>query len=860
MSAVVEVNPVVHRGDAGDSPAAGGRVLRVTLYRLRSTARAGFGGLAGVAIVIALIGGVAMASIAAGRRTQSSYPEFLASTNPSDLDITYFGGPAPAEMTEAVDGLPDVAHVESSLELAAVPLAADGTPRLASLADFAATAGSGLATAMDRPVLVDGRMFDPTRTDQVVMTAEAAKVLGVRVGQKMAFGLYDQAQTQSPDFGSAKLPPAIRVDATVVGIVVINVQLVQDDVDRLPATVVFTPALADEASAEALGTFYRLQFDRGAHDVAAAELAFLRKVPAGVAPSFHTTARIEAQVERSIRPDAIALGGFGAIAALVALLIAGQAIARHLQAGDGDREMLSALGAEPAMAMSADVVGLLAAIVVGAVLAVALAVAISPLGPLGPVRAVYPTRGIAFDWTVLVAGSLVLVIVLGITTVVAAWRRSGKRPAGGRRRSQQQAIARMTSSAALPVTAGVGVRFALDAGRGRSASSVRAALVGTVLATLLVTATLTFASGLSTLVSHPALYGWNWSYAIFPTDHVPPQATALLNGDRDVESWATVRVAPLQIDGQTVPALVGTPGAEPSPPVVSGHGLAADDQIVLGVATLALLHKHVGDTVVASYGSPEGAPEYVPPTTLRIAGTVTLPAIGWPSLDSEHTSMGTGAYVSIGLVPQALLQAGLSPDPTQNGPDLVFVRLRAGLDAAAGRADIQRIVAAGNAALTDDPKGSQGNSISALGVQRPAEIVNYRTIGSTPTLLAAGLALGAAVALGLTLVASVRRRRRELAILKALGFTNRQLAATIAWQASTAAIVGVVVGIPLGVILGRQLWLRFARTISAVPEATVPALAIVLVACGAVVFANLVAALPGRAAAHTQTAALLQND
>ena len=44
---------------------------------------------------------------------------------------------------------------------------------------------------------------------------------------------------------------------------------------------------------------------------------------------------------------------------------------------------------------------------------------------------------------------------------------------------------------------------------------------------------------------------------------------------------------------------------------------------------------------------------------------------------------------------------------------------------------------------------------------RPAEIANYRSMGTTPAILGVTLAAGAVVALGLTLVASVRRRRRK---------------------------------------------------------------------------------------------------
>jgi ABC-type lipoprotein release transport system permease subunit len=133
-------------------------------------------------------------------------------------------------------------------------------------------------------------------------------------------------------------------------------------------------------------------------------------------------------------------------------------------------------------------------------------------------------------------------------------------------------------------------------------------------------------------------------------------------------------------------------------------------------------------------------------------------------------------------------------------------------------------------------------------------------MGSTPALLGGGLAVGAASALALTLVASVRRRRRDLAVLKTLGFTRRQLQAAVAWQSSIAVAIGTAVGVPLGVVLGRALWDLFADNINVVPAPSTPAASLVLVVVGAVVLANLVAAVPGRIAANTPTTALLQED
>lgn len=187
------------------------------------------------------------------------------------------------------------------------------------------------------------------------------------------------------------------------------------------------------------------------------------------------------------------------------------------------------------------------------------------------------------------------------------------------------------------------------------------------------------------------------------------------------------------------------------------------------------------------------------------------------------------------------------------GPSFVFVRIRSGVDSSAAYASLVKI----NNEVNAIPAAS-GLAGGVVKVLRPVEIVNFHAMGETPTALALGLTAGAVVALGLTLATSVRRRRRDLALLKALGFTQRQLVSAIAWQATVAGVIGVVVGMPLGIVIGREFWLAFARSINAVPEATVPVWTLVLVGVGALVFANLVAALPGRMAARTPTALVLR--
>jgi ABC-type antimicrobial peptide transport system permease subunit len=95
-------------------------------------------------------------------------------------------------------------------------------------------------------------------------------------------------------------------------------------------------------------------------------------------------------------------------------------------------------------------------------------------------------------------------------------------------------------------------------------------------------------------------------------------------------------------------------------------------------------------------------------------------------------------------------------------------------------------------------------------------------------------------------------------VLKALGFTPRQLARVVSWQASVTALAGVIVGVPLGILIGRQLWTLFARSINAVPDPNGPTVSVILVVLGSLIFANLVALIPGRIAARTSTALALR--
>jgi hypothetical protein len=249
----------------------------------------------------------------------------------------------------------------------------------------------------DRATTVEGRMADPDRAGEAVMTASAALRAGLHIGQVLTLGYYTAAQIASPAFGTSRVRPRVRprlrLNVRLIGIVVLNRQVVQDDVDRASGFVIFTPALIRAVTAawpgEGLTTapgapvLYGMRLGHGSADVADVERAFARAAPADSNYNFNATSRAVAEVQIAVKPESIAFGVFGAIAGLVALVIGTLAISRQLRWDSEDRQVLRALGAGPAGAVGGGLIGLLAAVVAGSLLAAVTGVVVGvPLGIL----------------------------------------------------------------------------------------------------------------------------------------------------------------------------------------------------------------------------------------------------------------------------------------------------------------------------------------------------------------------------------------------------------------------------------------------------------------------------------------------
>ena len=148
--------------------------VRTVWYRSVACWRRQRGSYLVLVLLIGLLGGVALGSLAAARRTASSFSTYLAGTNPSDLVIVPAGGPGLSQpnvaqhLVDAVRRYPQVKHVESYRALNA-SLVKAGKVDERSLSSNVVLVGSidGLLFNQDRFAVTSGRMADPARADEV---------------------------------------------------------------------------------------------------------------------------------------------------------------------------------------------------------------------------------------------------------------------------------------------------------------------------------------------------------------------------------------------------------------------------------------------------------------------------------------------------------------------------------------------------------------------------------------------------------------------------------------------------------------------------------------------------------------------
>jgi hypothetical protein len=794
-------------------------------------------------LLLAFTGGAVMTAAAGALRTESAYPRFLTASRASDVLV----GPSGYGLSgylDAIGRLPGVRAAAPVIGMNLIPL---GHASVAATGVNTLTPADGrFGTLTEVPKVLAGRLPAAGRADEIAIDQRGAALMHLQVADVLTMRAVPEALP--PGVSAADQGPAVPrlLKERVVGIVVIHGSVFPvNEQDKIP-TIVTSRALFHRLGARYVGytgAYVKLRPGTSAESFGQQARSLTRQFPDTLGHAFVADQSTQdAAVQRAIRPVAIALALFALVLAVTALLIVGQVATRLLAASSLNNPALAAVGMTPGQLMAAGLIKVGAAAAAGAVVAVGVAVAASPLMPIGAAALAEPDPCISADTTVLAAGAAAIVVLLVARVAWPAWRlaTAGARPSGPS--ATMGSPSRLTAWRAgigAPVTAAVGMRLALEPGRGRAAVPVRSALAGTALSVLAVSAALTFGANLLHLVNSPPLYGMRWDAAIdlqFATIN-PAAAERRLSGSPGIAGWTFGQHGIIEIGGHILPAIGLTAGKGPllSPTLLQGRPPGNDQEIVLGTSTLRQIGRQVGQWVTVTADGHE--------LRARIVGRAVFPNFGQGSF--TPTDLGQGAETTAGVLKSQAGSTGGSP-----GFQFVLLSFTPGPSRAANITGFQR-------SMTGLCRTIQLSTCVVVN-QRPNGITNYASIDAVPAVLAALLAVVGVAVLGQFIVMSGRRQRRDFAILNALGMLRRQISAITAWQVSALTGLALLAGLPLGVAAGRLSWALFGYDLGIPPGTITPTLALMVMTPAVIVIANAVAFWPGRTAARLSPADVLR--
>ncbi len=817
------------------------------LYRFRAEFRTGWRSVAVSVIIIGVALGASLTAFAAARRTATVFQRFVDATKSEDVLVAPNTASATAAMTtERLAALLGVETV-SGLNGFASFRADSSNPYTALVAtdnQFLNTVGI--------PLIRTGRLPDESRSNEVFATQPALDELGLTVGQTFSLTVWPEVNSGNvadlaTDENFAKIKRGElgqNRTFTVVGVGLVMQSVAVPDRSAL----VFTKALYDETHAGPIFSGFLVRLVPGT-DLATFEREASALTP-GEQLNFQTTASTRAATQRILRPQVLALLAFGIVMAIAALASWAQLVARRDRLMAEDDRVLQTLGMSSGDRRIVEIARTFVIAVSAAVAAIAVGAFASNFMPIGEAFRIEPSRGFDFDALVLLGGAMIAMVgVIAIGAAVAR-RSAGQAEPHSEVSGLSRSARRLVQSPALTT----GVSNALDSSGTGTASPIRSTLIGATAGVVVVSLVTTFALNLRAFVNDAAAFGWGWEATIYVQDlpghgnHDTVRAVgSILDADPKVRGWATADVLQGQINGRPQPIMgISTQGGEAvTPTITAGRAPTSDHEVALGTRTARSIGVSIGDSVKISQGTSED--------TFAVVGLVVLPGLSLN--DADTATLGGGALVTL----PALAKVFGITDPEYAG-SAILVDLVPG---ASTTAFVERFrpadVSAGLSTADVTVTGPGIPSVSGYSIEAP-EVTAYRRLVSTPIALAAILAVLAAATVGFALVASIRRRRRDFGILQALGFTRRQVRFTVGWHATTIAVFAAGIGVPLGVIAGRQAWLSAAHQIGVPETAAVPWAFVVLAPIVAIAAANIVAAPSARAAAMTSPAEALRDE
>jgi hypothetical protein len=683
------------------------------------------------------------------------------------------------------------------------------------------------ASHPDRPDgrLVRGRQADPDDPHEAVVHFTVAEKLDVDLGD--TFTLYVANEDQAQALLQGTLPPSALV-GTPVDVTIVGIDAVADEFPprargdgsgRVRLTPAVLPLLPDDIAAIDQ-VFFKLS------DGVSPERVQADLISAGVDPSqLYGGPGVESRLRGTTRAIHVQAAGLLLLAGVLAcclLIIVGQALNRLSASMDADLAPLRALGVAPIDLILISVARTALIAAVGAAIGAGAAVAASGLFPVGLARIAEIHPGLDVNVAVVALGSLAAVALLTAFNVPAAIAAIRRVTARTDRAPRATVLSRAMARIGLPAPGVQGVRLALERGRGRHAVPVGTTLCGTAVAAATVAGLLTYGAGQRHLQETPRQYGWNWDLVVGDGfSSLPPGQLELAASHPGVTSYATGTMREAAVHDRPVSLYALTPlHGELEPTVLDGRAPRYDDEVLVAADTLAEAGTRLGGTIEVAVPS-GGRDEY------RVVGVGVLP---------EYNGMAS-AHLGEGVVMTMAGYERLLPGAV---PDVLWVNVADSREGADAVATFQE----------------GGASLAA----KPAEITDFGRVAWLPGVLTVLVALLAGALFVHLLVETIRQRRQELALLKALGLRPREVRAAVAWQARTTVAVAVGPGVLVGVLAGRWLWTRYAHSLGVAPEPVIPWLWVGVIVFGAFVVAQAVATPLGHAAGRVRAAVALRTD
>ena len=379
-----------------------------------------------VALLIGIAGAAVLAAAAGARRTDSALARFFEHTN--EPDETVF--PLDFRESDQLDGsavarLPGVKSVGSGLIYLLATRTPDGELLFADNADAIASEDGGLYE-IGKAARLKGRMPRQDRVSEAFVNDVVARDYGLRLGSTLPVGVarFSDLLALPEDAPPEAFAAIFRwADVRVVGIGRVSDQLLANE-NQEQGVVALTPAFACEFRAYATSRVLAVDLESpsDAPRFEAAVRDLYPDLPLQVTPRQTK----QATFDRIVQPYVDALRLFALAAVFAGMLVTAQALARLVAADSLDGRTLDALGATRRQRALVAAARASVSVVVGAVLAVILAIAVSPLFPLGPARSAELDEGVHVDRVVLLVGAIALIGVLGLAVRVD---RAGGAPA-----------------------------------------------------------------------------------------------------------------------------------------------------------------------------------------------------------------------------------------------------------------------------------------------------------------------------------------------------------------------------------------------------------------------------------------------